>query len=74
MPPCKLIKVNNGVTTQVYETRATTIGELFTPEFREDHNISQTGKPTINGVVVDPDTRLEHDCTVGYINTASQKS
>lgn len=72
--PAKLIKVNNGVSTQIVETEAETIGELFTSEFREDFNISNTGRPTVNGVAVDESTPITGDITVGYINGASSKS
>lgn len=70
----KFIKVNNGMTLQVIQTAARTIGELFTNQFREDFNISSTGKPTIGGVVVSHDTQLNADDTVGYVNGASAKS
>jgi hypothetical protein len=70
----KMIYVNNGVSTEAYETTADTIGELFTASFREDFNISSTGKPTLNRVAVGDDAELTPNCTVGYINSASSKS
>lgn len=72
--PAKYIKVNNGVQTQIVQTEANTIGELFTQQFREDFNISRTGNPTVNGVAVSNDTEINSDMTVGYINGASSKS
>lgn len=72
--PAKYIKVNNGVSTQVIETEAATIDELFNSEFREDFNISSSGKPTINGAAVSGDTPIQADVTVGFINGASSKS
>jgi hypothetical protein len=72
--PARYIKVNNGISTQVIETEAATIDELFTNEFREDFNISSSGKPTINGAAVSGDTPIQADVTVGFINGASSKS
>tara|TARA_R110002153_G_scaffold116863_3_gene260756 strand:- start:147 stop:368 length:222 start_codon:yes stop_codon:yes gene_type:complete len=72
--PARYIKVNNGVSTQVIETEAATIDELFTNEFREDFQISCSGKPTINGAAVSGDTPIQADVTVGFINGASSKS
>jgi hypothetical protein len=72
--PAKFIKVNNGTSTQYVETEADTIGELFTAEFREDHGISRTGKPTVNGIVVSDSTEIEPEMTIGYMNGASAKS
>ncbi|MGB2185058.1 MAG: hypothetical protein ACPH5P_00115 [Akkermansiaceae bacterium] len=70
----KFINVTSGGSTQVYETHAETIGQLFNSEFREDFNISSTGLPTVNGVVASNDTPLTAGVTVGYQNTASSKS
>ena len=72
--PARYIKVNNGISTQVIETEAATIDELFTNEFREDFNISSSGKPTINGAAGSGDTPIQADVTVGFINGASSKS
>lgn len=72
--PAKFIKVDNGVTTQVYQTEADTIGALFTASFREDFNIGSRASATINGIAVSDDTPLNANDTVGYRNVASSKS
>lgn len=72
--PAKYIKLNNGQQTQIIETHANTVGELFTDEFREDFNISSTGRPTVNNVAVPNDTPLHSNVTVGFMNGASSKS
>ena len=74
MATSKFIRVNNGRTIQVIETTAETIGDLFSAEFREDFNISQNARPTINNIVVDNNTPITPDALIGFEIGASAKS
>lgn len=74
MSIAKYVTVNNGIAPVEIKTTAATIGELFTAAFREDHNISDRGRPTLNGQVVDLSTPLPPDAIVGFQNGGSGKA
>jgi len=69
------IKIEDGQETSIYRTSAQTIGELFADsDFREDFNVSTRALPTVNGSVVDGETEIAEDMTIGWQLGASSKS
>lgn len=69
-----LITVDIGGQPVSYQTTATTIGELFNSQFREEFNIPDRGQPLVGGVSVGNDTPVTTGMSVSYQVAASSKS
>tara|TARA_R110002153_G_scaffold191766_6_gene345103 strand:+ start:2193 stop:2456 length:264 start_codon:yes stop_codon:yes gene_type:complete len=68
------INVKTGNDTVKVKTEATTIGELFTTDFRQNFNFADRASPTVAGVTAPADTPLVPEMVVSAVVGASSKS